>query len=432
MKKIYLSLSIWIFSILFSNAQSWNSLENGINSEVGTFTVFNGNLIAGGGFDSASGVRVDYLAQWDGHSRDSIISNGMEDITAICVYNNELYSTDIYTLAPPILGWNDTIWAAVPLPPTGSPQYFYALIVYNGKLYAGGEYYPVNNICSWDTRSCDTLLGGTNGPVYSLGAFNGNLYVGGSFDLASRMPARNIAAWNGTSWNNAGKGINGPVYALAVFNNNLYAGGAFDSAGGLPAENIAMWNGSNWSPVGFGTSNSVYTLSAYGSVLVAGGVFDTAGGIVCNKIAQWNGSAWSALNGGITGNSVDALYNDSGILYVGGEFTKAGNINANNIARWSSPLGINEIDNKSANVKVYPNPNNGTFTITFHTAQSEESLPIVNVYNVLGEKVLTETLRSAQGDNTIEVRGQPDGIYVYRILSDNGNLLGEGKLIIQK
>jgi hypothetical protein len=427
---MYLSMSVMIFCISFSNAQSWNTLGSGTNSEVQTFTIFNGNLIAGGGFDTAGGVPVDYVAQWNGHSWDSVGTNDVLGINAVSTYDSELYAADVFPSGPPLEGWNDTLWTAVNVPPFGWPQYFWALLVYNGKLYAGGQYYPVNNICSWDNVSYDTLLGGTNGPVYSLCEFNGNLYVGGSFDSAGRMPATNIAVWNGAIWNNTGKGINGPVYALTVFNNDLYAGGAFDSAGGMPAKNIAVWNGSNWVPVGLGVSNSLYALTAYGSVLVAGGIFDTAGGIVCNKIAQWNGSTWSALDGGVTGSSINALYNDNGSLYVGGEFNEAGNINANNIAKWSSPLGVIELKVNNAYVKVFPNPSTGSFTLSL-TGITEKCS--VEIYNVMGERVLTQILPPQTPKGAliaVNIAAQPDGIYLYRVIKEDGSLVGSGKVLI--
>jgi hypothetical protein len=56
----------------------------------------------------------------------------------------------------------------------------------------------------------------------------------------------------------------------------------------------------------------------------------------------------------------------------------------------------------------------------------------MKVYNVLGEQVLTETLRSTQGDNTVDITNQPNGVYLYRVIANNGELIGEGKLVIQK
>ena len=56
----------------------------------------------------------------------------------------------------------------------------------------------------------------------------------------------------------------------------------------------------------------------------------------------------------------------------------------------------------------------------------------IEIYNVLGEKVLTETLRSAQDDKLIDLSKEPNGVYLYRVLQENGNLIREGKVVIQK
>jgi len=41
-------------------------------------------------------------------------------------------------------------------------------------------------------------------------------------------------------------------------------------------------------------------------------------------------------------------------------------------------------------------------------------------------------LKQVQHDYELNLSNEPNGIYFYRILQDNGNLLGEGKVIIQK
>jgi uncharacterized repeat protein (TIGR03803 family) len=98
---------------------------------------------------------------------------------------------------------------------------------------------------------------------------------------------------------------------------------------------------------------------------------------------------------------------------------------------------INKIVASSGEISVYPNPNKGVFTVFCHPdsyrdEQSEESVPILEVYNVLGGQVLTETLRSAQGDNLINMSEQPNGVYFYRVVGQSGELVGEGKLVIEK
>jgi len=92
------------------------------------------------------------------------------------------------------------------------------------------------------------------------------------------------------------------------------------------------------------------------------------------------------------------------------------------------PSGIQVITDKNA-ISIYPNPCNGKFTIQ-SSVISDRSL--VEVYNMLGEKVLTETLHSAQGDNSIDLSSQPNGIYLYRVITENGELVGEGKVVIAK
>jgi hypothetical protein len=84
------------------------------------------------------------------------------------------------------------------------------------------------------------------------------------------------------------------------------------------------------------------------------------------------------------------------------------------------------------NISVYPNPNTGIFTLVCHSERSEESLPIIEIYNVLGERLFTETLRSAQGDNIVNISNQPNGVYFYRVITVDGKLLGSGKIIIEK
>ena len=90
--------------------------------------------------------------------------------------------------------------------------------------------------------------------------------------------------------------------------------------------------------------------------------------------------------------------------------------------------GIGSITGNSEQIVVYPNPNNGQFTIesTIGGASS------VEIYNILGEKVFTRNLSTTKGANTINISNQPNGVYLYRVISESGDLLGEGKITLQK
>jgi hypothetical protein len=61
----------------------------------------------------------------------------------------------------------------------------------------------------------------------------------------------------------------------------------------------------------------------------------------------------------------------------------------------------------------------------------------VEVYNVLGEQVYTSTLPPPNGGGAsfsylMNLSSQPNGIYLYRVISERGALVGEGKVIIEK
>ena len=221
-------------------------------------------------------------------------------------------------------------------------------------------------------QTWDSVGSGVNGPVYAMAVYNGELYVGGQFSSAGGVPANNIAKWNGKNWSTVGSGLTYlPIYAqtaktvktLTVHNGILYAGGQFDTAGGIPAKCIAQWNGSTWDSVsntfpGVGVAG-INTLLWDDSVLFAGG--GTGGGcrsLVYNLppygIYQWNGSSWSSLDGagvsfeenwqgichegGVTNiATVNALtmYNNS--LTIGGHYTLAdsANLSSQSISFWN-------------------------------------------------------------------------------------------------
>ncbi|HTB31071.1 MAG TPA: choice-of-anchor tandem repeat GloVer-containing protein [Bacteroidia bacterium] len=91
-------------------------------------------------------------------------------------------------------------------------------------------------------------------------------------------------------------------------------------------------------------------------------------------------------------------------------------------------------------VTCYPNPSTGKFTLQSSAVSTQCA---VEVYNGLGQKIYSGILpqtpvRMAQPGgpkgvlSTIDLSGQPSGVYLYRIIAADGGLLGEGKLVIQK
>jgi len=92
-----------------------------------------------------------------------------------------------------------------------------------------------------------------------------------------------------------------------------------------------------------------------------------------------------------------------------------------------STTGINNMAANAGNIIVYPNPNNGNFTIQLSGVSDKSS---VEVYNTMGQMVYTGAL--ASGNNTVDLNTKSNGVYLYRIISETGSLINQGKLVIQK
>jgi len=91
------------------------------------------------------------------------------------------------------------------------------------------------------------------------------------------------------------------------------------------------------------------------------------------------------------------------------------------------PNSINEIQN-NVSIKVYPNPSTGI--ITFQTKSIVPNATVA-VYNVFGEKVYSEVLKT-ESNNSIDISTQPNGVYLYRMIDKTGSVIGSGKLLLQK
>jgi len=448
MKTLFLLISS--ITAFICNAQTWSPVSTGMNDYILALAVYNGNLYAGGRFTTAGGNSASYIAEWNGTSW-SAVGGGMNNVVmALTVCNGNLYAGGGFTVAGGnsanyIAVWNGTIWSAL-----GSGMYdnsgfcwVSALAGNNGNIYAGGQFTlaggtSTTNIAEWNGSTWSALSSGINYPVSSLTTYSGNVYAGGNFTSAGGNSANNIAEWNGTAWSAVGSGVyngnSGPgVTALTTYSSSLIAGGDFDSAGGVFAPNIAEWYSPSWSSIYStfpGANNTVEALVVYNGNLYLGGDFTS---ILywgpTNYIAEWNGLSWSALGTGMD-NVVYALTPYNGSLYAAGNFTTAAGNSANYIARWGAVTGINNVIEDNS-INIIPNPNNGKFTIQLSDISGES---LIEVYNVLGERVLTEAIQPMPKGalNEINMSSQPNGVYLYKVIAKDGNLVGEGKFIIQK
>lgn len=82
----------------------------------------------------------------------------------------------------------------------------------------------------------------------------------------------------------------------------------------------------------------------------------------------------------------------------------------------NSVTSVNQNENSSTSVVIYPNPTNGFFIIQ---ANSKKLAANIQIHNVLGEIVLQSAISSQQ--TTIDISTQPSGIYFLKITNQDGS-----------
>ena len=340
-----------------AGAQDWSPLGPGLNNICRCFTIWNGQVVAGGQFTASGGDPVQGVATWDGAVWQPLGALGLNNtVWAITEFGGDLVAAGDFTTAGGtaalrIASWNGSTWTAFGAGFNGTVR---SLAVLNNELYAGGTFTAsgattgITRIARWNsgTMLWEPLADGFNNTVHSLATYDGQLVAGqlvagGSFTFSGLSGRNRVARWNGTAWLNLSTpGMSSDVYALMPYGDNLIAGGAFTTAGTgaggtISALRVASWNGSDWSALGLGFNSWVYALTSFDGELVAGGEFSTtgSGGINLNRIAQWNGTSWRPMGAGMN-DYVAALTELGDQLYAGGAFTAAGADLSARTAKW--------------------------------------------------------------------------------------------------
>ncbi|HXB10923.1 MAG TPA: T9SS type A sorting domain-containing protein [Bacteroidia bacterium] len=167
--------------------------------------------------------------------------------------------------------------------------------------------------------------------------------------------------------------------------------------------------------------------------------FDTAGNPICGNLVDGLGNCFGsdpfapasvAADGGGFVYLASTFYN--GNVYWGSDtsFIRSG-FDDIGLGRWKNCIGagIDEATHQAPNTVLYPNPNSGQFTLE---VKSEElrTKNIVEVYNMLGEKIYTTKLNATTTE--LDLSNNASGIYLYRVLTETGTLVSDGKFVIQK
>ncbi|HXB11926.1 MAG TPA: T9SS type A sorting domain-containing protein, partial [Bacteroidia bacterium] len=148
-----------------------------------------------------------------------------------------------------------------------------------------------------------------------------------------------------------------------------------------------------------------------------------------------NGKAKVTVTGGIPpyvykwlpgGQTIDSIYNQCSGAYCC-TITDNSGCSKSLCIVINNATGIENISANGGEVNVYPNPTNGVLTIESSIVSGQST---VLVYNMLGEQVYIGKLNAKS--TQIDLSANSVGIYLYRVITETGSLIGEGKFIIQR
>ncbi|MBK8099359.1 MAG: hypothetical protein IPK26_19795, partial [Planctomycetes bacterium] len=296
----------------------------GVNCSI----VFQNELIVGGHFTSVGSTTAWHVARWNGTTWSSFGSGliGFGEVQALAVYNGELYAGGSFNTNSGIVGiarWNGTAWVPVGGPVTFNSDGVMTLrVASDNTLWAGGEFSAVGGVAAsgvarWNGTNWQALGSGLpGGMAWAMTEWQGRMVVAGGFDLGNNVAG--IAAWNGSAFVSIGSGgnhgLNGVGLSLHPTATHLYVGGDFTLAGGVPTRAIARFDGTNWESlggVGGGAGFPIVTgFADYQGRVAIVGRYERVGGetgspaTLCDNAATWDPAAsgsqgWAPIGAGL-------------------------------------------------------------------------------------------------------------------------------------
>lgn len=238
----------------------WTGLGSGFAGGFVTsglcMSTFEGNLIVGGDFSSAGGTPANNIARWDGAAWSALgdgLTGGLGCTWKLVPFLGDLVAVGEFTIAGNAAAngtarWDGTQWHPLGggltggiLPGGRSATIFEGDLIVGGSFtHAGGT--PAANIARWDGTEWTALGAGLpDHGVEALVVYNGQLYAGGQFIFNDESNTR-ITRWTGTEWEIVGGGVDGGVGEFAVLESELFMTGGFAVAGDTVAPGLARWS----------------------------------------------------------------------------------------------------------------------------------------------------------------------------------------------
>ncbi|HXB10924.1 MAG TPA: T9SS type A sorting domain-containing protein [Bacteroidia bacterium] len=287
-----------------------------------------------------------------------------------------------------------------------------------GTTQGGGGGFAGNLCVTTDLAGYSYITGSLDDTVW----FGNKMLISnnshGSFYLTKYDPAGSVV------WAKTSKGTWAGFALSSDTNNNIYFTG-LDWAGMDTVNDTLQFGGFNY--VDPPTTNYLNNYQGARFILKC----DTSGHVLCSSII-YGGTGdchyGTSIVSDPTGTNIYVAASSASDTMAFGPDTLIA-VGYPYLARWNpcnSEEGIPPI-NSACNVVLYPNPNNGQFTIELSGLCEKSS---VAVYNILGEQIYTAKINAAT--TQLDLSNNTSGIYLYTVLSETGRLVSDGKFIIQK
>jgi uncharacterized repeat protein (TIGR03803 family) len=339
-----------------------------------------------------------------------------------------------------------------------------AIISFNPSTNAEAVVWDFGSGSDGANPGADLVYDAVNGLFYGMTTYGGNNSNG---TIISFNPSTNAEA---VLWSFGGVGDGAYPYGDLVYDayNALFYGTTETggTAGGIifsfnPGTNAeaVVWNFGSGSDGKEPRGNLVYdaTNNLFYATTNAGGTNSQGAIISFNPATNAEAVEWDFGSGTDGNDPIGSLSYDAnnglfyGMTYSGGTNNKGAIISFNpstnaeavvwslgsgsdglypwgNLVYYGGTASVNDIASSTSLVNVYPNPNNGVFTLQSSVVSGQLS---VEIYNMLGEKVYSAFLpQTPKGALNVDLSNQSNGIYLYRLISGTGELIGEGKITI--
>jgi len=137
--------------------------------------------------------------------------------------------------------------------------------------------------------------------------------------------------------------------------------------------------------------------------------------VLANKCPDWDGDAVYEAR------ALLSMYDTAGTVYSDSCHSGGGH----------RPIKNNSTETSlsTATFNLYPNPNNGNFTLQYDLGTNSSGN--VKIYNTLGEMVGEYTLDNSEGKMNISNSGLSNGVYLWKLYTNN-QVIKFGKVIIIK